>query len=627
LASNLRRPSFEALLTAAFVLAGVLWGGFLGLRQINGLDVGLDRVEYLTLDWRFLLAGVRPAPRGVVIAAVDDETLRELGGFPVPRDALAKIVAKLASYGPQAIAIDMLFLEPTKPESDAALGQALRAGPAVVGAVGVFDSSGARWRIDLDDADHIPAPANVLWPIAAIRDAARTGLVNLTTDNSGVPRFAPMIFQTGDALVPSFALAAASTALNTEPVFGRDVLKLAARTVHLDLGYHLPIRYYGPRGTIRQFSIAQVLRDDFSPDTVHGQVVVIGATALGTGDTFAIPFDRVVPGVEIMATAVSNLLAGDGLVRSALTRGVDAAAAMLLPGLLVLLLAVGRPALGMGLAGIILGAWLAAIYAAFLMGFWLSIAVPLAALLPVVTTYGVARLVMDRNLARRLTGEKQTLARFQSPLMLAHILSNPQFLEQPVQQDIPVIFLDLSGFTGVAETLGPQWTRDLLADFQACIDRDVVANGGYVANFAGDGAMIIFGLPAAKPDDASRALRTIIIVHQSIKAWLATLPPAAKDRLSVRIGGHFGPVILSRLGALAHQHITATGDTVNVANRLLEITRQHTASVIVTEDLWNAASAADRAPIAAGEPVDVDVRGRAHGLRIRVLGEQGANLV
>ena len=623
---RLRRPSFEALLTGAFVLAGVLWGGFLGLRQINGLDVGLDRVEYLTLDWRFLLAGARPAPRGVIIAAVDDETVRELGGFPLPRDALAKIVGKLARLGPQAIAIDMLFLEPTKPESDAALGQSLRAGPSVVGAVGVFDNSGPRVRIDLDDADRIPAPANVLWPTPAIRDAARTGLVNLTTDNSGVPRFAPMIFQAGDALVPSLALAAASAALNTEPVFGRDVLKLAARTVPLDLGYHLPIRYYGPRGTIRQFSVARALRDDFDPDAVRGQVVVIGATALGTGDTFAIPFDRVVPGVEIMATAISNLLAGDGLVRSSLTRGVDAAAAMLLPGVLVLLLAIRRPALGMGLGGIVLGAWLAAIYAAFLAGFWLSVAVPLAALLPVITTYGVARLVMDRNFARRLSGDKQTLSRFQSPLMLAHILSNPQFLEQPVQEDIPVVFLDLSGFTGVAETLGPQWTRDLLADFQACIDRDVVANGGYVANFAGDGAMIVFGLPAAQPDDASRALRTIVNLHTSITAWLATLPPAAKDRLSVRLGGHFGPVILSRLGALAHQHITATGDSVNVASRLLEIAREQSASVLVTEELWNAASAADRALIAAGEPVDVDVRGRAHGLRIRVLGEQIANL-
>jgi len=618
---RLRRPSFEALLTGAFVVAGALWGGFLGVRQINGLDVGLDRVEYLTLDWRFLLAGARPAPRGVVIAAIDDEALRELGGYPLPREVLAKIVGKLASNGPQAIAIDMLFLDPAKPDSDAALAQALRAGPSVVGAVGVFEESGPRERIDLDHAERIPEPSGVLWPTATIRDAARTGLVNLTTDINGVPRFFPMLFHTGDALVPSFALAAASAALNTEPVFGRDMLKLAARTVHLDLGYHLPIRYYGPRGTIRQFSIARALRDDFSPDTVRGQVVVIGATALGTGDTFAIPFDRVVPGVEIMATAVSNLLAGDGLVRSSLTRRIDAAAAILLPGLLVMLLAISRPVLGIGLGGIVLGAWLAAIYAAFLEGFWFSVAVPLAALLPVITTYGVARLVIDRDLARRLTGDKQTLARFQSPLMLAHILSNPQFLEKPVQQDVPVVFLDLSGFTGVAETLGPQWTRDLLADFQACIDRDVAANGGYVAGFAGDGAMIIFGLPVTKPDDASRALRTIVNLHASITTWLATLPPAAKDRLSVRIGGHFGPVMLSRLGALEHQHIAATGDTVNVASRLLEIAKQQTASVLVTETLWNAASAADRASFAAGAPIDVDVRGRAHGLRIRALGE------
>ena len=58
--------------------------------------------------------------------------------------------------------------------------------------------------------------------------------------------------------------------------------------------------------------------------------------------------------------------------------------------------------------------------------------------------------------------------------------------------------------------------------------------------------------------------------------------------------------------------------------RLLEIAKQQATSVLVTETLWNAASAADRAPIATGEPIDVDVRGRAHGLRIRALGEHSS---
>ena len=51
---RLGRPSFETLLTWTFVLVGVLWGAFLGARQIAGIDSGFDRLEYLTLDWRFL---------------------------------------------------------------------------------------------------------------------------------------------------------------------------------------------------------------------------------------------------------------------------------------------------------------------------------------------------------------------------------------------------------------------------------------------------------------------------------------------------------------------------------------------------------------------------------------------
>ncbi len=267
--------------------------------------------------------------------------------------------------------------------------------------------------------------------------------------------------------MPSFALAAASAALNTEPVFLRDAVRLAARSVPLDLGNHLPLRYYGPRGSFPQFSVAKLLHQDLDPDAVRGQIVVLGATALGTGDSFATPFDRVVPGVEVFATAISNLLAGDGLARTSLTRRFDASSAALLPGILLLLLALRRTMLGLALAALVLIAWGAAVYVAFLNGLWLNIAIPLAAVVPTVTAYGIARLVLDRSAVHRLTGENQSLAKFQSPLMVRHILANPNYLATPVQQACAVVFLDLSGFTGVAETLGPQWSHALLADFQA----------------------------------------------------------------------------------------------------------------------------------------------------------------
>ena len=137
-----------------------------------------------------------------------------------------------------------------------------------------------------------PAPSSIIWPIAGIQNSAHVGLVNIATDHAGVPRYVPMIYRDGNSVVPSFVLAASAAALNTEAVLGETSLKLAARTAQLDLGHHLPVRYYGPHGSIRQFSALRALRGDLDPNEVRGQVVVLGATAVGLGDTFATPFDR-----------------------------------------------------------------------------------------------------------------------------------------------------------------------------------------------------------------------------------------------------------------------------------------------------------------------------------------------
>jgi adenylate cyclase len=344
----------------------------------------------------------------------------------------------------------------------------------------------------------------------------------------------------------------------------------------------------------------------------------LGATAVGVGDTFATPFDRVVPGVEIFATGISNLLAGDGLVRTALIRSIDAGAAILLPFVTVLLMAMRRPLVGLGFAGLVVACWGALTFVAFRQGYWLSVAVPLAALGPVTVAYGVARLGLDRYAAGRRADETATLTRFQSPFLVGHILKNPRFLEKPVHQNVAVVFLDLSGFTGLAEAIGPEWTRDLLAAFQTLIERDAVAHEGFVVSFMGDGAMIVFGLPQPRPDDASRAILAVTRLHASMTAWLRALPPLAKERLHARIGGHFGPAVVSRLGPAHHQHITATGDTVNVTSRLLEVAKQQQCGVVVSEDLYVAANLpAIFSDAVAVTDLKVDIRGRAQPLWIR----------
>ena len=616
------RPSISTLTTCGFLLIAVLWGGFLGWRQIDGDGSVLDNIEYLTVDWRFSIAGARPAPRGVVIAAIDDETIEKLGAFPLPRSVVARIVRGLAALNPKAIAVDIAFLNPGSPETDKELADALHSARSVIGVVGVFEKNAEQSKDQQSEELALaPNPISVLWPASPFLAVARPGLVNISTDSSGVPRFIPMIYRSGEGADPSFALAAASAALNSEPILVGDDLRIAGKRVRMDMGYHLPIRYYGPRGAFTEFSASRVLAGDLDPNAVRGQVVVLGATAMAIGDKYSTPFDDTdtFPGVEVFATGISNLLAGDGLIRTAFVRKVDAMTAILLPCLTVMLMAMRRIYLGLAIVGLVAASWLAFTAMAFAEGYWLSVAVPLTTLIPVAAGYGAARLSLDRILSARLARDKERLSSFQSPLLVEHILRNPGFLDEPVQQEVAVIFVDLAGFTGLAERIGPRRARDLLAAFQSMIEREVMSRDGFVASFMGDGAMIVFGLPEPRPDDASRALLTVVGLYDSTVKWLETLP-VAKDRLGVRVGGHYGTAVVSRLGPKRHQHIAATGDTTNVASRLLEVAKQQQCSVIVSEDLLVAADlpASARGAV-AGTEIEVPIRGRVQPLRVRMI--------
>ena len=264
-----------------------------------------------------------------------------------------------------------------------------------------------------------------------------------------------MIYETPDGVVPSFALAAAFQALQAEPYFGPDRVEIAGQSRALDLGYHMPLRFYGPQGSFKRISAAQVLRGGLDPETLRGKVVVVGVTATGASDTFATPFDRVAPGVEVFATAIGNLMAGDGLTRTPSTRRLDAAAAVALPVLMIALMAMRRAATGFALASLVFVLWLAGVFLAFVNGYWLSIAAPLASVVPLTIGFAAARSIVERRAGTKIAAERSTLARFQSPLLLDQLQREPDFLEKPVRQDVAVMFLDLSGSTGVVEALGP----------------------------------------------------------------------------------------------------------------------------------------------------------------------------
>jgi adenylate cyclase len=130
--------------------------------------------------------------------------------------------------------------------------------------------------------------------------------------------------------------------------------------------------------------------------------------------------------------------------------------------------------------------------------------------------------------------------------------------------------------------------------------------------------MILFGLPAAATDDAARAAECALRLCGSVGRWLASLRTTTASQLGFKVGAHFGVIVASRLGGGSYHHITATGDTVNIASRLMEVAASHGAELAASDELLHAAGPGC-ALLNSGSlngPEEARIRGRSGSLMI-----------
>jgi adenylate cyclase len=233
----------------------------------------------------------------------------------------------------------------------------------------------------------------------------------------------------------------------------------------------------------------------------------------------------------------------------------------------------------------VLAIWLAANFAIFSHGIWLSAALPVAAAGPPAILFGAVQLWLNRRRAQYFSMKSDLLQQFQAPALRKWLTRNPDFLLEPAHQDAAIVFIDLSGFTSLSETLGLDSVLGMLKDFHTLVDREVLAHDGVITSFLGDGAMILFGLPESNDDDARNAAQCCVDLCNHAERWIGSLPPSIASRTGFKIGAHFGPIVASRLGGGSYQHITATGDSVNVASRLMEVAARQGVALALSDDL------------------------------------------
>src|ERR671911_1995758 len=127
---------------------------------------------------------------------------------------------------------------------------------------------------------------------------------------------------------------------------------------------------------------------------------------------------------------------------------------------------------------------------------------------------------------------------------------------------VTVLFADLVGYTTMAERLDPEKVKRLIESCFARLVVDIETFGGRVDKVLGDAILALFGAPVAHEDDAERAVRAALQLHETLAAAQAELDADVR----LRVGVNTGEVLVGSLRAGGDY--TAMGDVVNTAQRL-----------------------------------------------------------
>ncbi len=191
------------------------------------------------------------------------------------------------------------------------------------------------------------------------------------------------------------------------------------------------------------------------------------------------------------------------------------------------------------------------------------------------------------------------------------------------ERDLSVMFTDIQGFTAIAENLPPAEVARLLNAHFALLARCVEEEGGTVDKYLGDGMLAFWGAPEKIKNRALRACRAAMAIRRAVEADNARRRAHGEPVFTLRIGLHRGPLVVGNIGAPGKLDYTVVGDTVNVAQRLMELARERLDArrevVIVASE---AILAETRGGFEAAEIGTLQPRGREQPVRaFELLGE------
>jgi adenylate cyclase len=169
---------------------------------------------------------------------------------------------------------------------------------------------------------------------------------------------------------------------------------------------------------------------------------------------------------------------------------------------------------------------------------------------------------------KRLRDQHRELFRKFATAEVAEELLSTGFALGGKHVDATVMFSDIRAFTGLAESLPPAETIELLNSYYTLMFDAIGSQGGIVNQIQGDGLMALFGAPLPHADHAERAVRAGLEMLEMVAGFNRDQAAQGKPEIRIGIGIASGQVIAGYTGTERRVTYTCVGDTVNVAAHL-----------------------------------------------------------
>ena len=581
----------------------------------------LNLLELKAYDLRFEWRGAQKPGSEIVIVKIDEESIRAIGRWPWSREHWAKLIKRLTESGAKVIGIDAIFAEEESTLADAQLAEAIGESGSVV--LGYFfvtseeeikEFEAASYR---EDANRV-APQSLPFKLGsqAVKEIPLTEALYMRSNISpisekakglgffnvdlavkgnidGTVRWVPLAMRFQDEIYSSLALQILREYRGgPQPLvlkvadYGVEGIQLEETFIPTGERGGFLANYRGGRSTFPGYSFSKVISDkpEQRPpkEDFQGKIVLVGATATGIYDARVTPFDTGLPGVEIHATVIDNILHRDFILQPDWVWAITVPSIILMaliPGLLISRLSPLRGAsISMGPLFIYMVAnW----YFLVNQRMWMNLVYPMVAFFGVFVTVTIYQYFTEEREKREIRSAFQF---FVSPAVVNEILKDPGKLKLGGERKVlTVLFSDIREFTNLSENLSPETLTKLLNLYLTPMTDIVFKHQGTLDKYMGDAIMAIFGAPLEQNDHADKACHTALDMVEALKEFQRRWEIDGIPEVSMGVGINSGSMSVGNMGSDMLFDYTVVGDNVNLGSRLEKLNRDYGTNIIISE--------------------------------------------